>query len=537
MATVAFVLLLSLGVTLLLTPMIRETAKRFGWVDAPSDRKVHVMPMPRLGGIGMYLGVYSALLFFLIFPNKTAQAFFNEPVLIWIITGSTLVFLMGVWDDLGRLNPLFKLMVQAVAAGIAYYGGIRIVQLETPWGSVISFGLASLPVTIFWFLLVINAINLIDGLDGLAAGVSLFATLSLLVICFMGGKLAVCFGLAALAGACLGFLRYNFNPASIFMGDGGSYFLGYMLAALSILGAMESHTTVAILIPIIALGVPLMDTLLAPVRRFILGKRLFQPDKSHIHHRLLKRGFSHRKAVLVMYGATVCMGLFALIGVHAVDGHAGLFLFALGVLLFICVRQLGYLEYLAVDKVLGYVRDVTDEIGLQRGRRTFLGRQKAIGETRTVDEMWHAIVAAVESLDVDYAEVRLNGNGITIPASARFTWFKSDETILQRDEANDVLSVCLPLINHRYHGTLFIKKDMARAPLSQHTLRRLEQLRRTIVERLMRFEVKVEKRSAFTSPLLPIKSFHRPQPVAIENREAICVDSGLGQGADSRTSA
>lgn len=514
MAAVAFVLLMSLGATLVLTPFIRRMARHHGWIDAPSERKVHTAAIPRLGGIAIYCGVFFPLLFFWVFPNKAVQRFYEEPLLVWMVAGSTMVFLMGVWDDFKRLNPFFKLAVQIFAAAIAYYGGIRIVQLQMPWGSVVSFGYALLPVTIFWFILVINAINLIDGLDGLAAGVSLFATLSLLAIGLLGGKVSVCMGLAAVAGACLGFLRYNFNPASIFMGDGGSYFLGYMLAALGVLGSMKSQTTVAVLIPIIALGVPLMDTLLAPVRRFILGKKLFKPDKSHIHHRLLKRGLSHRKAVLVMYGATVCLGVLALIGVHADNEYAGLFLAGLGVLVFIGVRQLGYLEYLAVDKVLGYFRDVTDVMGIQRDRRTFLGYQKAIAEAHTMDEAWKRTVDALVLLDVDFAEIRLNGNGRTIPDDGCYTWCRSENAALPGDGDGSVLSLRLPLVNHKYHGALTIKKDMHRAPLCQHTLRRVEHLRRAVVERLTRFEEEVEKAAPAHSSSLIDLSRHLPKKLA-----------------------
>jgi UDP-GlcNAc:undecaprenyl-phosphate/decaprenyl-phosphate GlcNAc-1-phosphate transferase len=493
MAVIAFIFLLSLGTTLILTPVIREIAIRHGWVDAPSDRKVHATAMPRLGGIAIYMGCFLSLLSFLILPSENIKRLYNEPLMIWMALGSVPVFMMGVWDDFKRLNPFFKLAVQVAAACVAYFGGIRIVELAMPWGASYSLGIASLPITVFWIVLVINAVNLIDGLDGLAAGVSLFATISLLTICLINNNLAVAFVLAALAGACLGFLRYNFNPASIFMGDGGSYFLGYMLASLGILGSMKSQTTVAILIPIIALGVPLMDTLLAPVRRFIIGRKLFQPDKSHIHHRLLKRGFSHRKAVLIMYGVTVCMGIFALISVHAADKHAGLFFMALGLLLFGAFRQLGYLEYLAVDKVLGYFRDVTDEIGLQKDRRTFLGHQKAITEARTMDETWQCVIAAMASLNIDWAEIFLIGNCINIEPSIRYRWCVSENGKDLCDNKENILTLNLPLINHRYHGTLYIKKDMERSPLSQHTLRRIEQLRRTLVDRLTRFQLEADQ--------------------------------------------
>lgn len=501
MAAIAFIFFLSLGVTLSLTPVIRKISIHRGWVDAPSDRKVHVAAMPRLGGVAIYIGFLFALLFLWFFPNNVIRRIYEEPLLIWITLGSVPVFLMGVWDDFKHLNPFLKLAVQIAAASITYFGGIQINELATPWGTVYALGILSFPVTIFWFILVINALNLIDGLDGLAAGVSLFATLSLLLVSLLNGNIAVAFGLAALAGACLGFLRYNFNPASIFMGDGGSYFLGYMLASLGILGSMKSQTTVAILIPIIALGVPLMDTLLAPVRRFIIGKGLFQPDKNHFHHCLLKKGFSHRKAVLIIYVITFFMGVFALISVHAADKYVGLFFLVLALLLFLGIRQLGYLEYLAVDKVLGYFRDVTDEIGIQRDRRTFLGYQKAITETHTMDETWQCVIAAVKFLNMDRAEISLIGNYINIKPAIHYQWYLSENTKHLGIEKENMLSLSLPLVNHKYHGTLYIKKDLDRSPLSRHTLRRIEQLRRTLVDRLTRFQIEAEHQKTHCEPM------------------------------------
>ena len=184
---------------------------------------------------------------------------------------------------------------------ISYAGGIQIGVVYLPGVGELALGWLSLPLTVFWFLLILNALNLIDGLDGLAAGITLFVALTLLIVWSSPSNLIVALALAALAGASLGFLRYNFHPASIFLGDSGSYFLGYNLAALSILGSLKSEAAVAILIPIIALGVPVIDALWSPVRRFILGQRIFTPDRDHIHHRLLKLGYTHRRAVLMLY--------------------------------------------------------------------------------------------------------------------------------------------------------------------------------------------------------------------------------------------
>ncbi|MDA8141157.1 MAG: MraY family glycosyltransferase [Desulfobacteraceae bacterium] len=480
--------LLSLGATLVITPLIKGLANRCQCLDAPSTRKVHCTPMPRLGGVAIYLGVLVAFGYYQIFPDPTVSIVFHKPYILWLLLGSSLIFMLGLYDDVRGLSPVFKFGIQVVAAIIAFYGGIRIVKFELPWGQTIYFQDSSLFITIFWFLLVINAINLIDGLDGLAAGVGIFASLTLPVTGLMREQTVVPMMLAALAGACMGFLRYNFNPDSIFMGDSGSYFLGYMLAALSIPGTMKSEATVAILIPIIALGVPLMDTLLAPLRRFIVGKKLFQPDRNHIHHRLLQLGLSHRSAVLVIYAATVVLGLIAIIGIHTKKSYSEIFLLLLGLILFLAVRKLGYLEYFAVDKIFGYLRDVTDALGLKKERRTFLGRQIAIKEAQTPDAMWQAIVDAMALVDIDCAEIHLKGNGINIDWFSSFNWCKSPGSPIAGETTNCVLSLTLPLVNHQNHGMLHVRKDLGRSPLGQHTLRRIEQLRRSVVDRLSQFE-------------------------------------------------
>jgi len=277
MTTIIFIFILSLVISLILTPLVKSIALRYKLVDQPSKRKVHSQPIPRIGGVGIYLAFFLPFVSVLFYKTQVLELLSPDTQLIHLIIGASLAFGLGLTDDLRSLGPKSKFAVQIVAALIAYAGGIRISVIFLPVIQNWYLGMLSLPVTVLWFVLVMNAINLIDGLDGLAAGVTLFASLVLLMLCVTSGKLLVGMGLAALGGATLGFLRYNFNPASIFMGDSGSYFLGYTLAALSIMGSIKSQATVAILIPVIALGVPLIDTVWATLRRFILGQRLFSP--------------------------------------------------------------------------------------------------------------------------------------------------------------------------------------------------------------------------------------------------------------------
>jgi UDP-GlcNAc:undecaprenyl-phosphate GlcNAc-1-phosphate transferase len=343
-------------------------------------------------------------------------------------------------------------------------------------------------ITVFWFVLVVNATNLIDGLDGLAAGVVFFSALVLLVLAVLEGRFVVAMGFAALAGSTLGFLRYNFNPASIFMGDGGSYFLGYMLAGLSIMGSMKGQTTVALLIPIVAMGEPLIDAIIAPIRRFVRGRPMFQPDKGHLHHRLMSLGVNHRNTVLIMYGATVVLGVAALGTVFIKDFYAFLVLAVLAVGIFLAFRKMGYLEYLAVDKIGGYLYDMGDLMGVTSDRRTFLDRQIEIAGAPDYDALWQHTTSAMELLKIDRAEMRINGclwsmeKGGTAPDSFVPSC---------GPEKPGRLTIHLPLVNGtKNYGTLYLEKDVVRDPLKLFTLRRVEHLRRSLVAALKRLDEK-----------------------------------------------
>ena len=509
MIEVAAVFFMSCALSLLLTPIVRRVAGYFQCLDCPSDRKVHTRPIPRLGGIALYLAFYLPFIGAIFYPPFMGEGIASRCSLEWIVVGSTLVFLLGVVDDIVRLKAVPKLTVQVIAAFCAYLGGLGICRIDLPWDSVLTLGSFSLPVTLFWFVLVINAINLVDGLDGLAAGLTLFASLVLLALSVIAGKYLVAMGLAAVAGVSLGFLRYNFYPACIFMGDSGSYFLGYMLAALSILGSMKSEATVAILIPIIALGVPLVDAVLAPLRRIVLGKHPFKPDRNHIHHKLLKLGLTHRNAVLLLYGATILLGVFTLLIVKFHDERSALILLALGVIVVIALRRLGYLEYVAVERIMGYIKDVSDEAGMRRQRRAFLDKQIAIDESRNAAEMWGGVVEALRLLNVDRAEIHFDGVRFELPEERHYRWQKedaqdscimSDGTVSDQDSeehGHRIFSVELPLTDtKKRYGTLHLKKDVVLDPINYYTLRRIEHLRRSIVRKLRVLEDAEQKHDA-----------------------------------------
>lgn len=493
MSSIAIAFVLSLLLTLALTPWVRRLGKACNMVDLPSPRKVHQRPLPRCGGAAVYPAVIMTVGGVFVLSPAISDRLTLDPALPWCAGGATLVFLLGLADDRRRLHPAVKFAVQIAAACLAYGGGARITQVALYGLPTLSLEWLSLPATIFWILLVVNAVNLIDGLDGLAAGVVFFTAMVLLVPAVLAGKAEIAVCLAALAGACLGFLRYNFNPASIFMGDSGSYFLGYCLAVLSMLGAMKTQTGAAMLIPVIALWMPLMDVLLAPVRRFIIGRALFRPDREHIHHRLLRLGFTQRAAVLILYGCTLLCGALALLTIVAQDASVGLLFFILAVTVIFGVRKLGYFRYLTATKIADYVQDVSDVMEITRERRTFLNRQLAIAEAADIDELWQRIVAALQELKFDHAELCFNGAGSTLPRDGGYRWCGADYCGEETERRSQLLQLNLPLTDeHQSFGALHLCKDLSVDPIGHYTLRRIEHLRRSIVRKPQTFQWELE---------------------------------------------
>ncbi len=312
----AFVI--ALLIVLAIMPFVIKFAIKTGAMDAPDKRKVHRKPIPRVGGIGIYIGFLAAVL---IIGLSTGIAQGHETELLGLIIGGTFIVIVGLIDDYKNLPAKVKLLGQIAAACILAFFDIRIDYITDPFGSWIFLDYLSLPVTVFWIVGLTNTVNLIDGLDGLAAGVSTIASITLLLVAYRSGDAFIVFLTAALVGAALGFLKYNFNPARIFMGDTGSMFLGFMFAGISIIGAVKSAATIALIVPILALGLPILDTTFAIIRRYRGGVPIFKPDKGHLHHRLLDLGFTQRQAVLLMYVFSSFLGLSAIV-LTEVKGYA-----------------------------------------------------------------------------------------------------------------------------------------------------------------------------------------------------------------------
>ncbi|MFA4967203.1 MAG: MraY family glycosyltransferase [Candidatus Margulisiibacteriota bacterium] len=305
-------LLIAFFITIIATPIIKKYAENIGAVDRPNERKIHTTAIPRLGGIAIYLGFALALIFAAITANIIGRGM-EWRHLLGISLGGSMIFVLGVFDDLMGLKPAVKFVWQIIAASVVVYFGISINFISNPLNGLLTLGVLGIPLTLLWIVGMTNAINLIDGLDGLAAGVTAISAGTLFVVALRTHQISAAIVMLALCGAALGFLRYNFFPAKIFLGDSGSYFLGFMLAAASIMGVFKTTLVVALIIPVMILGVPIFDTMFAIGRRLGERKSLFAADNKHIHHMLLRAGFTQREAVLSIYVACFLLSIGALL--------------------------------------------------------------------------------------------------------------------------------------------------------------------------------------------------------------------------------
>jgi UDP-GlcNAc:undecaprenyl-phosphate GlcNAc-1-phosphate transferase len=410
MTTILATFMIALLLSLVLTPLAGRLGTRFGAIDMPGGRKVHSKPIPRCGGMAIFLAFILTLFISTLFMTEVSNKLILEKKTVFFLIGILIVFAVGLFDDFHRLSPRVKFFFQVIVASVAFYGVLRI-EVFSIFGVGLHFGILSYLVTVFWFVLFINAVNLIDGLDGLAAGIAFFTAMVLVILSVLRGEYLIGMLFAVLSGACLGFLRYNFNPASIFMGDGGSYFLGYAIAGLSIMGSIKSQVGAAMLIPVLALGIPLFDTILSLIRRFVRGRKMFHPDKGYVHHRLVEMGLTAKKVVWIIYATTFCLCIVAILVVNIRDERAGLFLIVLGAGAVVFVRKLGYFEYFASDKLYGWFKDVTDEAGFSHDRRSFLNLQIEIGQSRDLKELWINVCRALEKLKFDMAELDVKKTG------------------------------------------------------------------------------------------------------------------------------
>lgn len=321
---IAIAFLLAFITAFVITPYTMRLAKKVGAIDIPNERRINKKPMPRLGGIAVICGFFVSIIYLIITMHIEGKVdFFNEEnyfiKLVGFFIGIAILTLTCYIDDVKSINPLLKLSGQMLAAICVVASGIKISNITIPGleSTIINNEIFIYILTIGWIVGITNAINLIDGLDGLSSGITLISCLSLLIIFALNGApLVAIILITALAGSIVGFLPFNFNPAKTYIGDTGSNFLGYSLAVISILGVAKTYTAIVIVAPLIVLGLPIFDTLFAIVRRIVRGKSIkaiLAPDKGHLHHRLMAKGYTQKQSVLILYGISATLGMFAII--------------------------------------------------------------------------------------------------------------------------------------------------------------------------------------------------------------------------------
>jgi UDP-GlcNAc:undecaprenyl-phosphate/decaprenyl-phosphate GlcNAc-1-phosphate transferase len=390
------------------TRYVRDYATAHGWVAVPTqERHLHSSPLPRLGGVAIFLSFACCIALSSAWALHSHRLHSASPVktLLTILGPATVIFLLGVYDDIHGAGPYLKFSVQSIAGALLFLGGLRIVNIpvllghhQLPW-------IVGLPITVLWVLAITNAFNLIDGLDGLAAGSALFSTLVVFVVGLLSGPSLVTVMTIALAGAIVGFLRYNFNPATIFLGDSGSLFIGFVLSALALEGAQKAPTTVAVAIPVVSFGLPILETSLSIARRLISGRPLFIADREHIHHKLLQHGMTHRQVVISLYAVSAGFAMLSLFLLWPTGSSLALVLSVLGVGIWIGVQHLGYLEFGELARVAHRTLDqpqiFVNNLAIRRATED-------LKVARDYEQVRAILLAAFGSNDFDSFELKLD---------------------------------------------------------------------------------------------------------------------------------
>ncbi len=398
--------------SLIITPLIRRFCERFKLLDVPIDgRRVHKNAMPRLGGVAIYASLILALSTLPLFSNLlTASLRSHVSELLIALVPASLVLLLGVYDDLRGANAVVKFLGLGSMAALFYFMGGRIEVLAIPFVGAIHFPpVIGFFITVFWLVGISNAFNLIDGMDGLAPGAALFASIVILIVSLTGENPLMIVVSLVLCGSLVGFLRYNFNPASIFLGDSGALFVGFMLAALSVLGTQKATTAVAVITPILAFGLPVVDTGVTMARRLVSGRPIFQGDGEHIHHMLLARGWSQRRVVLILYGVCAIFGLLAALSTKTSSPVTGLVLFVIAVAVIVAV---GHLRYHEMDELRAGVKRTVGDRRVRVANNICMRRASlALSKASNLNELFEAIMLMMEFEEFAYANVQLGQPG------------------------------------------------------------------------------------------------------------------------------
>lgn len=431
-----FFFFLALILTLGITPYVRSLGTRFEILDSPGKRKIHQTAVPRLGGIGIFSATLLPILLLLLigsFPETGSQKALRP--LLGLSLGCLLVLGIGIWDDIYRLSPWPKLLVEILAAIIAFSFGLKIQLVTIPFGMQLDLSWLSGPITVLWLVGITNALNLADGIDGLAVGIASFASAVLFIMTYSTIYTLVPYLAIALAGACLGFLRYNFSPATIFLGDSGSLFLGFYLGGLSLWASEKSTIAFALFIPIVALGLPIVDVIYAVLRRWHRGVPLGQADRDHIHHRLLEKGFSHRRAVLLLYGVNFLLATLAGFLLFTRNSLAAYVVVVLGAAIIMGSRLLGYFRFSRLfHDLISRWRDSQKSKYLDFRTRLL---DRAFEEEKTFEGRWVLAGELFEEVGIKQAILTMDTDDFK-----PLTWVADNPP---QDPNNKLVTICLPL--------------------------------------------------------------------------------------------
>lgn len=447
---------------------VRAISYARGWVATPSSsRHVHTAAIPRLGGVAIYLSFAVVIGIDWVVPRIMGiTPIFSLHAAAAIMVPASLVFAVGLWDDFRPLRPYVKLAGQVAAAVILYFEGFGVHQMKAIFGSHMIGWAIALPLTIVWVLWITNAFNLIDGLDGLAAGSALFSTLVMIVVSLVMQSTTVTLLAVALAGSILGFLRFNFNPATIFLGDCGSLFLGFMLSALALAGSQKAPTMVAVAIPVVAFGLPILDVALAVLRRFVSGKPVFGADREHIHHKLLRRGLSQRTVVLILYAVSAAFALLSLAVLNSAATIA-IVLVIIGIGIVLGVQHLHYHEVDELQRLahrtMRQKHIIVQNLGIRRA-------SEGLQECTSLEEVCQLLERTFAATDFDGLELTFRcGANATVPPEkfslnddGSFTFLWGDAT---RGSGSWRLSLLLTTGKGEQIGSLAVQRSKVNDPL------------------------------------------------------------------------
>jgi len=474
MKTFIFTYLSSCILAVVITPIVIAVGRKLRIYDSPTARKVHTGRIPRIGGVAIFLSSTLLVMTVLFLDNAVGDRFRNiQTQIIALLCAGTFIFLVGFVDDVRGVRVRYKLLAQIAAAALMCIAGARIESLNFANLFTLRFGPASFPLTILWIVGITNAVNLIDGLDGLAAGICAIACTVIAVFALVGGDIVLAVIMLALTGSLSGFLFFNFNPARIFMGDCGSMFLGFLLGSASVMCAMKSGTMVALALPAVVLGLPIFDTAFSILRRYLNRWSITSPDRGHLHHRLLDMGLQHRHVVIIMYAITALaagLGMFMMV---TSGGGTIVIFFCVILLLLLAFRVVGAVRLRETISRIKYNKAISREAA--EDTRLFQEIHLVFGHTVSFRKWWQIVCNVAEKQGL--SELRLTvtaGNG----RSHQFTWRSKNHD----KDGDEAVSVKLPIDRHRFGLAMEIEAKIPVNGLLESTGRRMMLFGRLIDE-------------------------------------------------------